>query len=468
MTPISFDNLIIQGVPYKKILSLFITHAPNNHGWAKIVGQIESSQADDFLQRADETFGVEIATSAEGQPQHLFYGTIAKTVLEKQSDFSLLTVELKTSSCWLDAKKTKRTFQNTTNTYSQILNSLDTVKRSRANIQIMVSDRSIGKLIMQYNETDWEFIIRMASQLGAPVFVDILSHEPLIYVGLPPVKQAKKISTISYNYDKDESAYQSMSANTPAASNSLREDFASEIVYSYECAYLGDIVSFNGKNERIRSISAQLIDGLLEFTYSVSRQNSFIAPQLMNKQASGRMLTGKVQAVKADRVQVFLYTVDSDYDSGSNWWFPYSTAYSSQDGSGWYSMPAVGDEVRVFFPSGDEGEAFAASSVTKNVRPDITDKCWRGVNGKQILMTKEGLIIICKEGKLFINLTDEKGIEIISDLDINITSGTKVNIQAGNEIKILAKNQVIVGTNQSYLDLRNDGVILTGEKILII
>lgn len=227
------------------------------------------------------------------------------------------------------------------------------------------------------------------------------------------------------------------------------------------------MIAFNGKSEHVRSVSAQLIDGLLEFTYSVSLQNSFIAPQVLNKQASGRILTGKVKAVKADRVQVFLYTVDSDYDSSGNWWFPYSTAYSSQDGSGWYSMPAVDDEVRVFFPSDNEGEAFAASSVTKNVRPDVTDKCWRGVNGKQILMTKEGLIIICKEGKLFINLTDEKGIEIISDLDINITSATKVNIQASDEIKIVAKNQVIVGTNQSYLDLRNDGVILTGEKILI-
>ena len=467
MIPISFDNLTVQGVPYKKILSIFITHSPNNHGWAKIVGQIDTDKAEDFLHRIDETFGVEITTSAEGQPQHLFYGILSNTTLEKQAEFAILTIELKTSSCLLDSKKTKRTFQNTTKTYSQILNDLDTVKRSGANIQIMVSDKAIGKLIMQYKETDWEFIIRMASQLGAPVFVDIISREPQIYVGLPPAKQTKEISTISYNYDKDESAYQSMSSNTPAASSSLRDDFASEIVHSYACAYLGDVIAFNGKSEHVRSVSAQLIDGLLEFTYSVSLQNSFIAPQVLNKQASGRILTGKVKAVKADRVQVFLYTVDSDYDSSGNWWFPYSTAYSSQDGSGWYSMPAVDDEVRVFFPSDNEGEAFAASSVTKNVRPDVTDKCWRGVNGKQILMTKEGLIIICKEGKLFINLTDEKGIEIISDLDINITSATKVNIQASDEIKIVAKNQVIVGTNQSYLDLRNDGVILTGEKILI-
>lgn len=467
MTPISFDNLTIQGVPYKKILSVFITHSPNNHGWAKVVGQIDTSKAEDFLQRIDETFGVEITTSAEDQPKYLFYGILSNTTLEKQADFALLTIELKTSSSLLDAKKSKRTFQNTTKTYSQILNDLDTVKRSGANIQIMVSDKAIGKLIMQYNETDWDFIIRMASQLGAPIFADIISHEPQIYVGLPPAKQTKEISTISYNHNKDEGSYQSMSANTPAASSSLRDDFASEVVRSYACAYLGDTISFNGKSERVRSVSAQLIDGLLEFTYSVSLQNSFIAPQVLNKQASGRILTGRVKAVKADRVQVFLHTIDSDYDSSGDWWFPYSTAYSSQDGSGWYSMPAVGDEVRVFFPSDNEGDAFAASSITKNVRPDVTDKCWRGLNGKQILMTKEGLIIICKEGKLFINLTDQKGIEIISNLDINITSGTQVNIQAANEIKMIAKERISIGTSQSNLEMRNDSITLTGEKIII-
>ena len=88
-------------------------------------------------------------------------------------------------------------------------------------------------------------------------------------------------------------------------------------------------------------------------------------------------------------------------------------------------MPAAGDEVRVFFPSGSEADAFAAASVAKNVRPNVKEKCWSGLNGKQILMTEDGLVISCKEGKLYLKLSDDKGIEIISDMDINITSGRR-------------------------------------------
>ena len=173
-------------------------------------------------------------------------------------------------------------------------------------------------------------------------------------------------------------------------------------------------MTFNGKTLRVKAINAQLVDGILECTYYFALKSGFAAPAITNKMASGRMMTGIVQKVEADRVQVFLNTIDTFYDSGGDWWFPYSTAYSSQDGSGWYSMPAVGDQVRVFFPSDNEGEAFAASSVAKHVRPRITDRCWRGVNGKQLLMTEEGLIIICKDGKIFINLTEDN---ILGKLD---------------------------------------------------
>lgn len=31
---------------------------------------------------------------------------------------------------------------------------------------MMVTDKAIGQLIMKYNETDWEFAMRVASQLG--------------------------------------------------------------------------------------------------------------------------------------------------------------------------------------------------------------------------------------------------------------------------------------------------------------
>jgi len=464
MSTITYETIKVDGVPFQKILGVQISHAPNSHGKAWIKGILPFDFAREFVERSDETFAISITTTAQDQPQRLFYGNISNLSLEQQQEYAVLEILAETMSSRIDAKKNSKTFQNTSKTYGQIMNQ---VLSGNGSVSVMVTDKPIGSMIMQCDETDWEFVVRMASQLGALAFTNIVAQTPQIYVGLPPSSQVKNIQTVSYDFSKNDASFNSLTLNTASASGAMREDFASGVVRSYDYLYLGDTVVFNGKNEQVKTVKATLVDGILECTYSLALKTGFRAPSITNKQASGRMMTGTVTAVEADKVQVFLHSVDASADGSSNWWFPYSTAYSSQDGSGWYTMPAVGDGVRVFFPSDHEADAFAASSVCKNVRANIKDKCWSGLNGKEILMTEEGLVITCKEGKLYIKLSDEKGIEIVSDMDINITSGTKVNIQGGEEVKIIAKNEVLVGTATSYLDIRNEGIIASADNIII-
>lgn len=457
MSTITYENIHVNGIPFQRILNLRISHAPNAHGRAEIRGLIPREQARRLAEQTDETTGIEITTDAKEQPQCLFYGVVSMLNIGQQSEYAVLDLVAETTSSRLSAKQNSRTFQNTGKTYGQILNQ---ILEGRGTVSVMVTDRPIGSMIMQCDETDWEFIIRMASQLGVPAFSNIIARTPQIYIGLPPSSRTKEIETLTYDYAKSNAEYQTAAAAMP-------EDFSSDTIKSYDYFYLGDTVLFEGRSLQIKTVDAVLADGILECTYSMGLKTSFHAAPITNSHASGRMMTGTVTAVMADKVQVFLNSVDSQEDSSSNWWFPYSTAYSSADGSGWYSMPAVGDEVRVFFPSGNEADAFAASSVAKNVREKVTDKCWSGLNGKQILMTEEGLVITGKEGKLYIKLSDAKGIEIISDMDINITSAAKVNIQGGEEVKIIAENEVLVGTATSYLDIRKEGITASAENIIL-
>lgn len=135
----------------------------------------------------------------------------------------------------------------------------------------------------------------------------------------------------------------------------MSSDFGGDVVTSFDYAYMGDAISLNGSTLYVRGVQAYLEDGTLVCKYTVGRKTSFAAAPIANAQAAGKIMTGIVQNVEMDKVQVFFNSIDASYDGGGDWWFPYSTSYSSQDGSGWYSMPAAGDEVRVFFPSGNEG-----------------------------------------------------------------------------------------------------------------
>lgn len=465
MEVISYENIKISGFPFQKLLTLHIIHNPNEHGFAEIEGEIDPEQAQSIVQRADEKMEVVITTTAEGQPQKLFCGCVKSLSMQQENAYSRIKLQLYTTSRRTDITKENRTFQNTSKTYGQIIS--EDIS-ANADLHMMVSDKAIGQLIMKYNETDWEFTKRMASQLKAPLVADIYSARAQLYIGLPPASRTITAESGSYSYGSDVSAY---TQNADA----MVEDFAGEQVELEQYAYIGDQISLNGKNKFIKSVYAYLEDGIMHIRYGLLAATAMaaggsmagIAVPMTESKASGKMMKGIVQAIDKDKVQVHLTDIDKGYDSGGNWWFPFSTAYSSSDGSGWYCMPEEGDEVRVFFPSGKEGEAFAASSVCMNPPSNPKHKSWKAPGGKEILLTDEGMYIIGKSGKIYINLTDEKGIEIHSDKDISITSDAKISVTSADEVHIVAENEIMIGTAEAYIDLTKNTATLAASEVLI-
>ena len=72
MKTISYANIKVEGFAFKRILSIHITHRPNQHGMAVVEGEAEPDKARDFVNRVDEKMVVKITTNAEGQPKNLF------------------------------------------------------------------------------------------------------------------------------------------------------------------------------------------------------------------------------------------------------------------------------------------------------------------------------------------------------------------------------------------------------------
>lgn len=475
METITYENIAVSGFPFLKILSIQIRHVPNEHATAEIVGELEADKAEDCVQRVDESTVVAITTTAQGQKPVLFYGCVDGVSLQSENDYGRVNLRLVSMSRLLDVEKKNKTYQNTSMTYGQIIEG--SISQA-GDLHMMVSDKAIGALIMQYNETGWEFSKRLASKLGAPLVTNVSSPRAQVYVGLPPASATILEDSISYSYGSDMGSY----AQTSGA---MAQDFSGEEIQSYEYGYLGDEVSFNGKSSFIKSVHAVLTDGVMQMGFALLAAGAagggsggsglkasgglagIAVPPMQNSQASGKMMKGIVQGVQGDKVSVFLSSVDDSYDGGGNWLFPYSTAYSSSDGSGWYCMPEEGDEVMVFFPSGNEGEAFAASSVCASPPSNPKNKCWKAPGGKEILLSEEGLYIISKEGKVFINLTDAAGIVIHSDKDINLSAEGKVKITSSTEINMVAKNQIVIGTEGAYLDLTEGNATLAADQVLL-
>lgn len=458
METITYLNIKVEGVPYTKILSLHIQNAINGYGSAYIEGEIDSEKGNAYVQRLTSDTIVKITTTADGQPPILFMGVVAGSSVSRETDYTLLKLQLFATAHKLNYKKKNQSFQNAADTYTKVITkALD----GMADLQMNVSDKAIGSLIMRYNETSWEFAQRMASTFGAPISANVNTEKPLLTVGMPKTGKTYNVSDAKLGF-----------------SSESQTSYGGTVVTSAQYVYLGDKICVGNKTETVQEYESSLDYGILttkiclmskdnENKIASGTNDSPVQRPITNVAASGKMFTGVVQAVQKDKVQVHLTSIDAEYDAGGTHWFPYSTAYSSSDGSGFYCMPAVGDTVRVFFPSDNEADAFAASSVNVSPLDDPLHKKWRSPAGKEILFTPEGLLISCKDDKIFIDLTDEEGVKICSEKDITINAQNNLTLYAKKVLKMQAENKVLLSSGESYIDMSKDLIEMGAKQVLI-
>lgn len=453
MQTITYQNIKVDGAPIRKITQLEITNSINTYGKVQLSGEVDYMAGSVFVKRADENTVVTIRTSALGQQPMLFMGIVESAGLSKYADYAILNIVLRATASRLNLKKEKRSFQNTGSTYEEII---EKALNGKAKLKMNVSDKSIGRLIVQYNETAWEFAARMASEFGAPICANAETEVPVLTIGVPETGRKFQLNDVEYSFsDAGMSSYGMQGA-------SARSGIATK-----QFVMLGDTISYGGQTQQVQQYTASLKDGILTTYVSAASGTGFSQKPMANSQVSGKMFLGQVKAVKRDMVQVHLLDIDSEYDSGGNLWMPYSTAYSSSDGSGFYCMPQEGDQVRVFFPSDNEKDAFAASSVNVSPLDNPLHKKWRSPAGKEILLTEGGIFITCNEQKVFINLEDESGISICSNKDINICSDNNILVYAQNYLKIQSENKILLSTGSSYIDITKKSIEMGANNVVI-
>ena len=307
MEVISHLNVSVGLFPFTKILNLNIDHGPNVFGLCTIVGEMDHESADEIAQRTDESSETEVVTTASGQPARLFCGVVKNVSVNHQNEYAKVTVVLEGTCKKLDIQTHQRSYQDTTATYG------DLIRKSisgEGTAEITVTDKQTGQLIVQYDETNWDFCIRMASQLGAPVFSDVQADEPHLYVGLPPSDQVKDLSTAEFQMAKS-----TMSNQMQTGKIVVSEDASDAGLKSYCYVFAGNFVKVDARFYAVKSISAEMKDGILEMNYGLLPMGNE-APTAgattdvkglavsagVNQNCSGKMFTGTVKNVSGSKV----------------------------------------------------------------------------------------------------------------------------------------------------------------------
>lgn len=467
MPVITYSQLATNLECIQQIKEVIITQEINEHGVMHLTAILDEKSKDSYVKKNLKDEQITLKTK-EKDSKVLFKGMIREIQTETISGLYYLKVSAVSNSFKMDLKKESHSYQDKTMTYKKLLQSIEKKYPGGDIIDYVSEGNNLDRLILQYQETDWELLKRLASHYHTGLIPSILHDSPKIMFGISAGIDRGTIETPRYHITKDVEFFMKYSENSDTE---IQEQDAVEFHIESENNYeIGDHIVYQGISLYIKSKRAEVVHGILNFYYKLSTKKGFSTEELHNRQLAGISLKGTVIDIIRDKIKVHL-EIDHDQKKSTAWEFPYGSPYTARDSVGWYCMPEKGDTVLIQFPTWDESDAVGSGSVRVKEEdsddmedPDV--KIFRTRDGKEIRFSPDEILITCVEDEVYLRLNQESGIEIISSGPIRFQSDKGIKLEADETIKLVAKEQVLLKCKTSQI-LIDDKIDLCGEEVKI-
>lgn len=415
----------------------------NAHGWAIVEGE---AGEDALEQLTGAVAGREqhiLTIDESGMEKCLFAGVIREASLVSVDGYSRFHVELLSGTCLMDREIRSRSFQDVGRTYSQVAEQVCSEYNGGAAICTVGEDKILGRPVIQYRETDWKFLMRLASHCGGVLVPETHRGLPRLWFGFPDRSFTCEFPEDSYTSGISQRYYElgGMAAGYD------RADFFYYDVKSTQLCDLGWYTVFKGQSFIISEKYAVLERGELIFTYRLGRPGLGWGKMLYNEKISGMTLLGEVLETARETVKLKL-DIDQDWNPGG----PYPYTWRPETGNFMYCMPQVGTRISLYCPNYDEKEAIAVNCVRTNGAScgrmsDPAKRSFVTEHGKEMNLYPEEMSLLGgSEGT--VHLSDENGITISSQKPIFIL-GMSIRFEAPT-FRITVPNSELLMAKYQY------------------
>ena len=453
MKAIDVGKLKISPFEFESIIEMNISKKLNEHDTFYVIGVIRDEKQ--FAPVSDVAEGTSIICKNDGIIY--FNGVLQSVKVKCRESVYYLEVYAISNTVLLDTVKYKRSFQDNSQTYKSIVESV--ISSSGASVTYNASEMTVENIILQYNETDWEFAKRLASHTE-DVLIPITNDKPSFHFGATDKGGAKLVTN---NIDISKEFIRSLSED---GSQEIKEVFLCCVETDEFICELGEKFNLNGSDFFVREISLAYRNSALAVTYALSDKAAISTSKYFNPAIIGLLINGTVLKIANDNVKLHL-AIDDGQDEGTAHLFKYATGYSTEGGTGWYVMPEKGDTVQLLFPNEDEKFAYAASSVRqKDVEKqekvgggtgDPAIKFLRTSTGKEIKLDGEEILITAEDGTTYMKINMGTGVVIDTPHPILINSATAtINIESLDDMTLKTTKNLLIKADES-IKIENAG-----------
>lgn len=456
----SLHDIKVTGLELAEVLECEIESRAGEHSRLVLLATMSSEE---FVFELPDCQDVEVSLHEGKEKRILFSGVVTDIQMSENGGVKTARIEGKSRSWLMDREKHSRSFQNSKMTFQGLVREI-LRDYEETDLHYAAEEKELGSLMLQYEETDWEFLQRAMSQAGIILTPDSRQSGLKLYAGVPELIE----NGVSYHVvemEKDMDGYYGLKANGREVHT---VDFTRYRIVSEQLLGIFEPIRIQGTSFSAcgykYTFAGQEMQGIYEVQSAKGLTRSAIYPMHL----IGVALNGKVVNVSGTEVQVAM-AIDKYNADRALHRFPYSTISASSDGSGWYCMPEVGDDVRIYFPSKKESEAIALSSVSNYDAPagaedrmsDPNSRYLSTKSGQELALAPDHIKLSCGKGM--------SAVIIQTDGKVKIQSQSIVKAVAQEELAIHAQESVTFHVSEQYImNSLSGGQIASAEGDVIL
>lgn len=403
----------------------------NEHALLHLDGELSYEEAVACQSGNISGSSLEVWYKDSRQEQVLFHGLIKKTEFLWDGGVSRIRLEAVSATWKLDQGRTSRSFQDQEMTYARLVRQIADASGAEVVISCGTESRLKGALI-QYRETDWEFLKRISSHLHRFLVCDVETGRPAFWFGM---RRGEQVTIISDR--REESRFDALSGRS------------GYIIHSREVYNLCDRSTWMGVSVAVSGRIAEFQGGDLLFTYYLDTEIPFSREMQYNEQFTGRGFYGKVREVSGEMVRVQL-DMDGEKESPL-YWYP----WRPDTGNIMYAMPETGSPVLLTMPSHDEREAEVRICLHKNGTKDSREKEYQN----RCLNIRDDSILRLYPDKLELSKSGDEHVLAIED-------GTGIRLETGNSLRLEARENIICRGNRVDVKASDEISGVVGQEMM--
>lgn len=468
MATLDYTGLRLTGALRIEHLSSLSLHVGvNDHGWAVVEGEAGEDALEQLQGAVAGREQVILARDESGVEQPLFAGIIRTAGLVTYGGYNRFRIELQTGTIQMDQVKRSRSFQDVGQTYSQVAQQVASGYEDGAVIPTVGLDKPLGIPVIQYRETDWAFMKRLASWCGGVVVPESHYSYPRLWFGFPERAFTCTFPEDCYTSGISQRYYE---LGGPAAGY-RRADFLYYDVPSSQMCDLGWYTVFKGQEFLICEKWAKLERGELTFTYRLGKPGLGWGRKQYNDKISGMTILGEVLSTERETVRLKL-DIDEGWAPGG----PYAYTWRPETGNMMYCMPQAGTRVSLYFPNYDEQAAIAVNCVRTNGSScarmsDPSKRSFVTEHGKEMNLYPQELSFLGGSNGS-IRLDDEEGIFVKTDKKITVVALGTISLSGKTTVAaapigeiMIAKGALNAGKIESNMLQSNWYDLLSNDEV---